>query len=194
MIKNITVIFLISFLTFSCSSDDNDPMDNQNCNTDFPFLKEGQVMVYDASGFFLDATKITFTTKSCNGSGFLVDRTVLTATTNEEIVSTDLWKQDGDFLLTDSNNNQDYFSKIYKKGAVLGDKWTHTALAGKVVTHEVIAVDSLITVPAGTFSCTVYKYSTSTTINESFVCWNDDIGNIKEDGDGFFTLELASYQ
>ncbi len=146
------------------------------------------------SGKFRAATDATIKIKSCNGEGFLVDRTMYDISTGKSGTTTDLWKQDGDFLLTDSGNDKDYWAKTYKKNAVIGDKWTYEKANNKIITHEVIAIDSSITVPAGTFKCTVYKYSTSTTVNETFVCWNDEIGNIKEDGDGLFLLELKSYQ
>ncbi len=194
MNKHLIALLILTFFMFNCSTSDNPSEDSQNCTTSFPFLEEGKTLKYNFSFFGGNATESVIKIKQCDGDGFLVDRTMYDITTGKTETITDLWKQDGDFLLTDSANNKDYWSKIYKKNAVLGDKWSFENTNAKIITHEVIAVDSLITVPAGTFKCTVYKYTTSTTVNETFVSWNDEIGNIKEDGEGFFLLELKSYE
>ncbi len=98
----------------------------------------------------------------------------------------------GIYFKIDSNNNNDYFAKIYKKNATLGESWNVTRPDGSIVTHEVVDIDSLVTVPAGSFHCKVFKYTTTTAVNESFVFWNDEVGNIMEDA-GFFKLELKTH-
>lgn len=189
------ILFIFSILLFvNCSSnDDDDSSGSGDCNSDITFLEEGNVFNYKMSSFGVESASAKLTVGQCNGEGYLIERKITSLSTNETQTATDLWKQEGDFIYTDANNDNDYFAKIYKKNATLGETWTHTKANGTVVTHEVIAVDSTIVVPAGSFQCNVFKYTTTSAINETFVSWNDEIGNIKEDGDGWFTLELTSY-
>ncbi len=188
------ILFLFSILlVFNCSSNDDDDSGSGDCNSDIAFLEEGNVWNYNMSVFGLESSTAKLTVGQCNGEGYLIERIFTSISTNESQTSTDLWKQDGDLLLSDAENNNDYFAKIYKRNVTLGETWTHTRTDGTVATHEVIAIDSTIVVPAGSFVCNVFKYSTTSAINETFVSWNDEIGNIKEDGGGFLTLELTSY-
>lgn len=184
-------LFLISFL-ISCSSDDIASGGNSNCDSSIPFLATGKTYNYTLTVLFAGNNTIKMTFEECNGEDFLIER-ILTNNQDQSVNYTDLMKQEGDYLLVDSNNDGNYFSKTYKKNAALGDIWTHTKDNGAIVTHEVIAVDSLVTVAAGTFNCKVFKYTSSSTINETFIFWHDDIGNIKEDTGGLFDLELVSY-
>lgn len=174
----------------SCSSDSSSSGDN--CTSDIPFLQTGKTLNYKLSQFGYDAGTLRFTVGDCAGSGFLVSRQAYDVNGTAAAPVTDLWKQEGDFLLTDSNNNGDYFAKVYKKNATLGQTWSVTRPDGSIVTNEVVDIDSLVTVPAGSFHCIVYKYSTTSTINDSYVFWKDDVGNVMEDS-GFFLLELMSY-
>lgn len=176
----------------SCSSDDSSSDSSQNCESTIPFLHQGNELVYDMKQFGFDVGTMKLTFGECNGNGFLVTRGMFDMAGAPVSSSVDLMKQNGDFLLIDSGNNGDYFSKNYKKNAVLGETWQYTKADNSVVTHEVVDIDSLITVPAGEFHCKVFKYTTSSTINESHVFWHDEIGNIKEDA-GFMTMELKSY-
>ncbi len=189
------ILFLFSILLFvNCSSsdDDNDSQSGE-CNTDIIFLEEGNTWNYKMSSFGIEYASATLTVGQCNGEGFLIDRTISSIDGTGSQTSLDLWKQEGDFIYADANNDNDYFAKTYKKNATLGETWTHTKPDGTIVTHEVIAVDSTIVVPAGSFVCNVFKYSSDSAINETFVSWNEDIGNIKEDGDGWITIELLGY-
>ena len=124
---------------------------------------------------------------NCDANGYYIDRAF------GGLAGTDLYRQNGDFLEIDSNNDGDYFSITYKQNASLGDTWTYTQPSGDIVTREVISVDSTITVPAGTFTCKVISYQDSGTINTTYVFWDDQVGQIKEDA-GFFVTELESYQ
>lgn len=175
----------------SCSSDDSSDS-TQSCDSSIPFLQTGKEVNFDLTQFGFESGTMKLTFGNCNGSGFLVNRLVLDPSGAQVSSSTDLMKQEGDFLLVDSSNNGDYFSKGYKKNMALGEIWQYTRPDNSVVTHEVIDLDSLITVPAGEFHCKVVKYTTTSAINESFVFWHDEIGNIKEDA-GFFSMELRSY-
>lgn len=190
--KTFSKLFFACMLTVltACGGDD-DSSATSSCVSTIPFFQTGKTFTYSATQFGFDAGTIRFTYGNCNGSGFLVTRETFDTSGNLTLTATDLHKQEGDFLLSDSNNNNDYFAKIYKKNAVLGETWSVTRPDESIVTHEVIAVDEVVTVPAGTFTCKVFRYTTTTTVNESLVYWNDEIGNIKEDA-GFLTLELLS--
>jgi hypothetical protein len=175
-----------------CSGDDDSSSASSSCDSTIPFFQTGKTFTYSVNQFGFDAGTLKLTYGTCNGSGYLVTRETFDTAGSLVLSATDLHKQEGDFLLSDSNNNNDYFAKIYKKNAALGDVWTVTRPDNSVVTHEVIAVDELVTVPAGTFTCKVFRFTTTSTVNESLVYWNDEVGNIKEDA-GFLTLELLSY-
>ena len=185
--------FAMAFMLFgmiSCSDDDSSS--TSNCTSTIPFLQPGKTFTYNLSQFGFDSGTINLAYGECNGNGFLVTRQSFDPSGVAGAIATDLYKQEGDFLLTDSNNNNDYFAKIYKKNATLGESWNVTRPDGSIVTHEVVDIDSLVTVPAGSFHCKVFKYTTTTAVNESFVFWNDEVGNIMEDA-GFFKLELKTH-
>jgi hypothetical protein len=138
-------------------SGDGDEASGDNCISDIPFVQPGKSFTVNVTQFGMEAGTISFAIGECNGSGFMVSRKTYNPSGSLTNSATDLWKQKGEFLLTDSNNNGDYFSKIYKKGAVLGDTWqVARPTDGAVISHEVIDIDSLITVPAGTFHCKVF--------------------------------------
>ncbi len=187
--KKFIILLSAIVLTVSCSSDDssnnNDDIIPQNlCQPTIPFLMEGRTLNYVVAG----SSGSSLTIGACDPEqGFLVSRIAPFGN------GTDLWRQNGDFLEVDSNNNGDYFSKNFKLNATVGETWTYTQPSGDVITREVISVDSTITVPAGTFTCTVISYQDSGTINTTYVFWDEQIGEIKEDA-GFFTLELESYE
>lgn len=193
MKKISTFLVVLSFATLISCGGDDDSTSSSNCSTSIPFVQTGKSFTYSFAQFGFNVGTIKFTYGNCNGDGFLVTRETFNPEGSLLQTATDLHKQEGDFLLSDSNNNDDYFAKIYKKNAQLGDTWSVTRPDGSIVTHEVISVNEVVTVPAGTFTCKVFKYSTTTTINDSYVYWNDEVGNIKEDADGFFLLELLSY-
>ncbi len=187
-----SLVFLLPLLALVASCSNSESAAPGSCYSSIPFLESGKSFTYKSTQFGFDAGTFKFTIGACNGTGFLVSRQQFSTTGVVQSSATDLWKQDGDFLLSDSSNNGDYFSKIYKKNAALGDTWNVTRTDGSIVTHEVVDIDSLITVPAGEFHCKVFKYSTTSAINESHIFWVDDIGQIKEDA-GFIINELQSY-
>ena len=196
--KKIRPIYLaiIAVFLISCSKDDNDDdaVLTASCVSNIPFLQPGKFFEYDTYQFGNATGTLKFTIGECNGSGFLVTRQAFNQGGSVYTSGIDLWKQDGELLLTDSNNNGDYFAKIYKKNAVLGETWQFTRPTDNaIIKHEVVDMDSIITVPAGTFHCKVFKYTNSETINDSYIFWNDEVGNIMEDADGFIRLELKSH-
>ncbi|WMI69156.1 hypothetical protein [Mangrovimonas sp. YM274] len=187
-------LLLAISLFFNCSTDDGDSSATSNCETDIPFLQEGNSWTYQMTVFGFENGEASMTVGQCNGAGYEVERVVPNLSTGQLETGTDLWMQDGDYLINEVGNGSGTLAEIYKKNVSVGDVWTYTRGDGHTVTHEVVAVDSLITVPAGTFSCNVFKHTTTSAFNETFVCWNDDFGNIKEDGMGWFNLELINYQ
>ena len=186
----ILISLIVTSLFFACSSDDSSNDDDPQgqivggCDTTFPFLQTGRVMTYAVNG---NSAGAVLEFGNCDANGYYIDRAF------GGLAGTDLYRQNGDFLEIDSNNDGDYFSITYKQNASLGDTWTYTQPSGDIVTREVISVDSTITVPAGTFTCKVISYQDSGTINTTYVFWDDQVGQIKEDA-GFFVTELESYQ
>ncbi len=182
--KNILLSVFVLVLITSCSSNDDTSNSSRGfCDTTIPFLIEGRTMNYT----FNANSQASIAIGSCIENGYQITR--ITPLGN----GTDIWRQNGEFLEVDSNGNEDYYAKTYKLNASLGETWTHTKSDGDIVTHSVISVDSTITVPAGTFTCKVFSYETSGTINTSYVFWHDEIGQIKEDA-GFIVLELESFE
>ncbi|WP_298553699.1 hypothetical protein [uncultured Algibacter sp.] len=183
--------FVCVLVFFNCSKDDDNENNSSSCDeSEISFLKKGNSWTYNIETLGTDNGEVSLTIKGCNGEGFSIDKEAKNSTFSEVLTGTDLWTETDEFILADAGINVD--AKIYKKNSQLGDVWMHTQADGGVATHEVISIDSLVTVPAGTFSCVVYKYTATDIINESFVFWNDEIGQIKEDA-GFFSLELAEY-
>lgn len=183
----------VGFLLTSCSGDDGgDPVNPSNgCATDVAWLQPGKSVKYRLMQFGFHSGYMTLDFGDCNGSGFVTDRKFLTLDGQVSQASQDLVFRDGDFVMNDTGMNGGYASALYKKNAQLGDVWSRTDDTGRVITHEVVDIDSTITVAAGTFNCKVYKYSTSTSDTESYIFWNDEIGQIKESG--FIGLELEEY-
>lgn len=184
MKKVLLSVFVLLIITSCSSNDDTSDSPPQGfCDTTIPFLVEGRIMNYT----FNTSSSASIAIGSCSGNGFQVTRTTPLGN------GIDIWRQNGEFLEVDSNGDEDYYAKTYKLNASLGETWTHTQSDGDVVTHTVISVDSTITVPAGTFTCKVFSYQNSGTINTSYTFWDDEIGQIKEDA-GFVVLELESYE
>ncbi|MCK7590561.1 hypothetical protein M0G43_08255 [Subsaxibacter sp. CAU 1640] len=181
----IFMVLLFASVFYSCSSDDSDSQNPSlgGCITTIPFLTSDRTMTYSVNG---NSGGAVLEFGNCDENGYYITRTIGSST------STDLYRQNGDFLEVDSQNNGDYFAKVYKLNSQLGESWTHTQSDGTISTHEVVSVDSTITVPAGTFNCKVFSYTTSSIINTSYIFWDDQVGQIKEDA-GFFIIELESY-
>jgi len=184
------LLLVLTMALFNCSKDEND--DNSSiCNdSEIAFLKEGNTWSYNIKSLGFDNGELTLTIKNCNGEDYSIDRIAKNSSFDELLTGSDLWEETSDFIVANTVGNEN--AKIYKKNAKLGDTWMYTQKDGGVVTYEVIKMDSIITVPAGTFSCKVYKYNATDIINELFVFWNDEIGQIKENA-GFVSLELSNY-
>ena len=182
------ILFLgLLMLAFNCSSsDDGDNGNNNSCEFDMPFIVEGNKWTSNVTTFGFDGGQIENEIIGCGDNGMEV---MITGPTGS---ITNHWKQEDGYLWTDANGAVDGFNRFYKKNAEVGDVFTYTNLNGDLYTTEVIAVDSTITVPAGTFICDVYKKTSTAVINETFTMWNHDVGQVKSDS-GFTVFELASY-
>lgn len=178
----ISGLLLLAMIAAGCGPESSG---NDFCNTDIPFLMEGKVWHYQTTGSTNGSASLTV--GACNGDGYVV-----TGTMNGTDY-TDLYREKNGYLEVDSDYDSDYFSKNYKLNAQLGDSWTHVMSDGTIVTHEVISVDSIITVPAGTFTTKVFKYYTTSALNSSYTFWDDEIGEIKENR-GSLIIELESYE
>ncbi|RZJ67196.1 MAG: hypothetical protein EOO50_06645 [Flavobacterium sp.] len=192
--RNFTKLGMIAlaFGLFSCSGDDAGNPASGTCDTDALWLQSGKFVEYDLEqfGFVAGTMKLSF--GDCNGNGFVTTRQMIQPDGTVASTTTDLVFQDAGFIKNDVGSNGGYASTLYKLNASLGDVWSETNDNGSVITHEVVDIDSTITVPAGTFNCKVYKYTSSTAVNESFIFWNDEVGEVMEDA-GFFTLKLKEH-
>lgn len=195
MKKNLVMAFIgLGLLLASCSSDiSGDPIATaEGCATDVQWLQPGKYVKYNLTQFGFTAGQMQMTFGECNGTGFVTERKMTDMSGNVISTTQDLVYREGNYVYNDVGMDGGYASILYKKGAQLGDTWSVTDDSGRVVTHEVVDIDSLVTVPAGTYHCKVYKYTTSTSATESFVFWNDEVGNVKESG-SWIGMELQSH-
>lgn len=196
---------LIVLLTFSCSKDDSpaptptpvapivtDPK-VETCNTTIPYIKVGYTAVYSNIAWDKEVGTDTHNYTSCDDKGIYRTRNLFDVGTGTTQKYTDLIKLNGDYVLVDSNNNGDYFVTTYKHNGKLGDKWEYTKPSGAKSFHEIIKVDSTVTVPAGTFKCKVVKYWAEDIINETYSLWNDEVGLVQTEL-FFSTVKLKSYK
>lgn len=180
----------------SCGGDDdnNNPVIpvTGNCTTNIPFFQTGKYAKYQLSQFGSESGTMKLTYGSCGGTG-LISPMEFRNTSNvvTQTVQNRMW-QNGVWLMNDAKNDGIDLLKLYKKDAQLNDSWTETLADGDVVTHTVVDIDSLITVPAGSFHCKVYHYEKSDIINDSYIFWNDQYGQIMEDA-GFFKIEMMEH-
>lgn len=183
---------ILAFGAFSCSSDSDGGSSEGSCESNIPFFQTGKFEKFKLSQFGMDAGTMKLTFGECNGDG-LVSTMEFRNTANAitQTVQNKFW-QDGMFLVNDPNNDGAPHFKLYKKDAQLNDTWTETDEDDAIITHTVVDMDSLITVPAGSFHCKVYHYEKSDIFNDSYIFWNDEHGQIMEDA-GFFKLELMEH-
>ncbi|RZJ28736.1 MAG: hypothetical protein EOO48_09155, partial [Flavobacterium sp.] len=159
-----------------CSSDDGGASQPGNCDSNIPFFHTGKFFKYNVAQFGINAGTMKLSFGECSGDGFA--STMESRNTSNVVTSTipNTFWQDGAFIVGDANNDGIDFHKIYKKDAALNDSWTETDADGAVITHTVVDMDSLITVPAGSFHCKVYHYEKSDIINDSYIFWDDGVG------------------
>lgn len=184
----------LAVMAFGCSSDsDGDGGGGSgNCNSDITFLQTGKFQKFKISQFGFDAGTMKLTFGDCNGSNGFAMNMETRNTANTVVSDIDGWAwQDGVFMTTDATGDGAPFTKIYKKDAQLNDTWTED-YNGATIVHTVVDMDSLITVPAGSFHCKVYHYEKSDIINDSYIFWHDDIGQVMEDA-GFVKYELMEH-
>jgi hypothetical protein len=179
----------LAFGALSCSSDDGGGSQTGSCESDIPWFQTGKFEKFKMTQFGFDAGTMKLSFGECNGDGLesIMEFRDNAGTLTQTIPNT-FW-QDGQFVVGDANNDGIDFHKIYKKNAQLNDTWTETDEDGAVIVHTVVDMDSLITVPAGSFHCKVYLRTKSDIINTSHIFWNDEEGQIMEDAE-FFKIEL----
>jgi len=150
-------IFLISFLIMifaSCSKDDDENNPNNNSNIGyFEFMKLGNKWEYRIGGMFSPETMeiLSFDTDVTNLRRYNSDGSPL---------SSDGWAGEHiQWLAKDS--------LLWGLSGYVGQKWetdtswhfilTNMSTGKYICTHEIISIDSIITVPAGDFSCIVIE-------------------------------------
>lgn len=182
---------VLALATIGCSSD-SDGGSTENCDTDIAFFQTGKYEKFQVSQFGMNAGTMKLTFGECDGTGLVSTMEFRNASNVvTQTLPMKFW-QDGQFLVSDPYNNGAPFFKQYKKDAQLNDTWTETGENDAVITHTVVDMDSLITVPAGSFHCKVYHYEKSDIINDSYIFWNDEVGQVMEDA-GFLKYELTEH-
>ncbi len=183
---------LPAFFLFSCSSD-SDSSESATCESDIEFFQTGKTVTYALTQFGFNAGTMRLDFGACNGNGvYSMLRTFSDPSGAETSSQTDKIRINGDFLEIDVANSEAFYERLYKKNAQLGDSWDDEKADGTIYHHEVYDMDSIVTVPAGTFHCIVYKGTTSTTINDRYLFWNDEFGQIMEDS-GIWTMKMVSH-
>jgi hypothetical protein len=194
--KKMKTIYKLSLVilaagAISCSSD-SDSSTGSGCNSDIAFFQTGKFEKYNLTQFGMDAGTMKLSFGDCTGSGLSAPMEFRNpAGTIIQTIQNKFW-QDGAYLINDSGNDGVDLERIYKKGAVLNDTWTDNDADGAVITHTLVDMDSIVTVPAGTFHCKVIHYEKSDIINDSYIFWDDEVGQIMEDS-GFIKIELTEY-
>jgi len=179
----------LAFGALSCSSDDGGGSQTGSCESDIPWFQPGKYAKYKMTQFGFDAGTMTLTFGECNGTGFESPMEFRDAAGNiTQTVSNTFWIEDG-YLTNDSGNDGIDLHRIFKKDAQLNDTWTDIDEDDAVITHTVVDMDSLITVPAGSFHCKVFLREKSDIINTSHIFWHETEGQIMEDAQ-FFKMEL----
>lgn len=182
----------LAAIAFGCSSDSDGGSSSGNCNSDIPWFQTGKYEKFKITQFGFDAGTMKLTFGECNGNGLLSEMEFRNTANAVTGTVDNLFWQDGNYVVNDANVDGIDFHKIYKKNAQLNDTWTETDEDGAVITHTVVDMDSVITVPAGTFHCKVYKRVKSDIVNDSHIFWHDEVGQIMEDAE-FMKLELMEY-
>jgi hypothetical protein len=179
------------FALYSCSSDSSSS--SGNCDSDIAFLQTGKTLNYSIEQFGFPSGSMSLDFGNCDGHGlFAVTRTFLDTNGAQTGTQVDKIKIDGDYMAIDVANSETFFERLYKKNAQLGNTWQDQKADGTIYYREVVDIDSLITVPAGTFHCKVYKQTSSNAIGENYTFWDDQVGEIMEDS-GLFTVKLLSH-
>ncbi|WP_396155419.1 hypothetical protein [Flavobacterium sp.] len=187
------VLLASAFLLFSCSSSD-DGGSNGDCDSDITFLQTGKTLKYSISQFGFPAGGMKLEFGGCNGNGvFSVTRRFFDVNNAQTSSQVDKIKINGAYMEIDvANTTEVFWERLFKKNAQLNDVWSDTRADGTVYTREIIDMDSIVTVPAGTFNCKVYKQTSSTAIGENYIFWNDEVGEIMEES-LLLTLKLTEY-
>ena len=178
--------FFALAMIIGCTDNDNSNEEIDCPTTDFPFVKDGNYWEYDMT-IFGTKTDLSMSLNGCSSRGFNLEMYSYDISSGKYKTRNGYWWQDGDQLKTDPSGNSDV-AIIYEKDLKVGDFWTYIKNDGREISYEVIALNQVVTVPAGTFICTEIEYNGG----QSLIYMNDDIGVVKEDA--FITLmELRSY-
>ncbi len=191
--KKLKGLFLFGLATLSvaCSNDNDSSANAFSCESDIPFVQTGRS--FDLELFQLGAVVQLYTISvgECDGQGFDVQR--LTRNAAGVAVGTVQSK------IRINNGYVEGFSpqtgitqRIFKKNAAVGDVWEDIGISGGTIRQQIIDLDSIITVPAGTFSCVVTKYDDESQLGTSYMFYNAQVGQVLQDA-GFYELRLTDH-
>jgi hypothetical protein len=182
---------LLSVVLFSCNKDD-DSSGSLSCNTGVPFIQSGKYLFYNLNQFGFESGQMKLEYGNCDGNGiYNLNRKYYDLNGSITLEQNDKIKFENGYMAINIEDNEEFYERLYKLNPSLNDSWSDTKADGTTYTRTVVDLDSLVSTPAGSFNCKVYLFSSSTG-SESYIFWNDQIGEIFEDA-GFFTLKLDNY-
>jgi hypothetical protein len=152
-----------------------------------PYVKVGHKWVYNVTGGFTGFSTITYEYTANNGEIYKMESMF------DDTKGTDafFYYVGGYINEYEAGSSRGANQQWLKWDNVkVGDKWTRVT-ADETYYHEVMSLDEVVTVPAGTFTCKKIKVTFKNAFNEQEEYYNDTYGLIKED-DLMMSTELAS--
>jgi hypothetical protein len=186
------LIAFISIFFINCSKPSPETIAPTTINSSFPFLNINKYSNFKAIQLGSIVGSLKVTVGNYEENGFLVTETKYDPNGVEISTDYDLWKEENGYIKLYNHKSTLDVSRIYKLNPILNESWQDINSNGETVTHRVVDIDSLITVPAGSFHCKVIKFELSSGVNESYTFWNDEYGKIQEDI-GYIRIKLDSH-
>lgn len=191
--KKLKGLFLFGLATLSvaCSNDNDSPANAFSCESDIPFVQTGRSFDLELFQLGTVTQRFNITVGQCDGNGFDVQRT--TRNGAGAIINSQQSKiRLNNGYVEGVTPGTDVTQRIFKKNAAVGDVWEDIGVSGGTIRQEVIDLDSIVTVPAGTFSCVVTKYDDESQFGTSYMFYNAQVGQVLQDA-GFYELRLTDH-
>ena len=163
--------FLLSMaVVISSCSDDDDPAPSGGSTTGFKFLAAGRTLTYSFQSPFFTDTVLTASFADLGGSVFTGTQTSLP---NNDLAGMTYLKLCSGNIATGETSTVDCANIWMKSSRNVGDIYTYLESGTDSASHEVIAKNVTVTVPAGTFTCDKMVYSDGFNV-DTFYFSNDN--------------------
>lgn len=204
MMKNIlriSVLALTVSLT-SCSKDDEAiaaPINNNTttntissvgCDAKVPYMQNGfkaNYAYYSDNEDLGDSQSFEY---SCVGNQLV--RKTLFSVWGQNSESSNIVMVQNNYISVKSSTTSN-LRKPYKHDAKLGETWSNLKDNGATETYLVMAVDSMVTVPAGTYSCKLIKRTATDSAIPDMALYSDEVGLVYQEVPFLGTLKLKSF-